>query len=418
MTDRRWLITILVISVVLRLIAVFAMGNTVDALPGISDQQSYDALAQRVLGGYGFAFASDWWPATRAGQPTAHWSYLYTLYLVGIYALVGAQALFPRILQAIFVGLIWPLLIFRMGRRVADQRAGLIAAAWTAVYGYFIYYSAALMTEAFYITAILCVFNLALTLAGGGLRQRNWLLLGLSLGVAVLLRQLFLLFIPFLLVWLMWQLAGKSPIPKTVARMAMALAVVAAMIAPFTLRNAQAFHRFVLLNTNSGYALFFGNHPIYGVQFQAVLTGDVGYGDLIPPDLKPLDEAALEQALMGEAVKIILADPARYIQLSLSRVPIYFQFWPSADSALFSNIVRSLSFGVALPFMLIGLWMARRSWRRWSLLYLFIAVYTLIHLLSWALIRYRLPVDAILLIFAALPIAKIFSGKRPSATAL
>jgi hypothetical protein len=38
---------------------------------------------------------------------------------------------------------------------------------------------------------------------------------------------------------------------------------------------------------------------------------------------------------------------------------------------------------------------------------LFASIYTLIHLLSWALIRYRLPVDAVLLIFAALALVDI-----------
>jgi hypothetical protein len=33
--------------------------------------------------------------------------------------------------------------------------------------------------------------------------------------------------------------------------------------------------------------------------------------------------------------------------------------------------------------------------------------YTLIHLLSWAQIRYRLPVDAVLLLFAAIAMADL-----------
>ena len=45
-----------------------------------------------------------------------------------------------------------------------------------------------------------------------------------------------------------------------------------------------------------------------------------------------------------------------------------------------------------------------------TLLYLFIAVYTVIHLLSWALIRYRLPVDAVLIIFAAYGLTNL--GRR------
>ena len=53
------------------------------------------------------------------------------------------------------------------------------------------------------------------------------------------------------------------------------------------------------------------------------------------------------------------------------------------------------------------------------LLILFIIIYTLIHLLSWALIRYRLPVDAVLLVFAALAfvdlIQRVKTWRRASA---
>jgi len=49
-----------------------------------------------------------------------------------------------------------------------------------------------------------------------------------------------------------------------------------------------------------------------------------------------------------------------------------------------------------------GLWTSHLG-----LLYLFIGVYTAIHLLSWALIRYRLPVDAVLIVFAAYGLADL-----------
>jgi hypothetical protein len=47
------------------------------------------------------------------------------------------------------------------------------------------------------------------------------------------------------------------------------------------------------------------------------------------------------------------------------------------------------------------------------LLYLFILIYTAIHLLTWALIRYRLPVDAVLVMFASLAIIDLL-GRLPS----
>ena len=166
-----------------------------------------------------------------------------------------------------------------------------------------------------------------------------------------------------------------------------------------------------MLNTNTGYAFFFGNNPIYGTKFVPILTKDMGsYQQLIPKELKGLDEAALEQELMKRGVQFVFDDPGRYILLSLSRIPVYFQFWPSSESGLISNISRVASFGIFLPFMIYGIILViinkkfrSRSNVEW-LLMLFIIVYSGLHILSWALVRYRLPVDAIALIFAALAI--------------
>ncbi|MEO6060327.1 MAG: glycosyltransferase family 39 protein, partial [Thermoflexales bacterium] len=281
-----WLVLICGVSVASRVAAALIMGNNVESLPGIADQGSYHALALRLLGGHGFTFATDWWPATRAGEPTAHWSFLYTFYLAGVYAVFGAQPIIARLLQAVIVGVAWPVLSWRLGRRMGGETVGHVAAGWSAVYGYFAYYGGALMTEPLYITGILLTLDLALRIGDGRRRWRDWLFLGLVMGATILLRQLFLLFIPFLLGWLALKI-GRGVRRADLAGAFAALAVVGLMIAPFTIRNYRAFGRFVLLNTNSGYAFFFGNHPIYGSQFQAILSGAVGYYELIPKQLLP-----------------------------------------------------------------------------------------------------------------------------------
>ncbi len=422
MKPTRTLIAIIVVSVVLRVGVAFIMGNRIEPLPGIQDQQSYHMLAQRVLQGHGFTVAEDWWPLTRAGEATAHWSYLYTLYLVGVYAVFGAQPLGARLLQALIVGILWPLLAYRLGRRLAGETTGLVAAGWSAAYPYFVYYGAALMTEPFYITAILASLELALTMAaqsvepaGRGRTAGRWALLGLILGIAVLLRQLFLVFVPFLVgyVWIAQLRRSLQPGAGRLARRiirpaaqsllypAIAVGVIALLIAPWTVRNAVAFNRFVLLNTNAGFAFFWANHPVYGAAFVGILPADTPYESLIPRELRSLSEAEMDSALMGKGLEFVLQDPLRYIQLSISRIAAYFMFWPSGDSTLFSNVARVLSFAVALPFIVYGLIVAARRWRAWVLLYLFVGVYTAIHLLSWALVRYRLPVDAVFLVFAA-----------------
>ena len=419
--DRKILIAIITISVTVRVIAALYLGNRVETLPGIHDQISYHTLSLRLIGGHGLTFGEYWWPATQADAPTAHWSYLYLGYLSAIYKIVGVKPLVARLAQAIIVGILQPYLAFLIGRRVFNQTVGLAAAALTAIYGYFIYYAAALMTESFYIVAIMVSLYLAILLTDLGSASDSkpgvgqiikWgLALGIVLGIAVLLRQLFLLFIPFLFFWVLWR-AGKNQF----STLAVSGVVILIIILPFTIFNYTRFNRFVLLNTNAGFAFFWGNHPIYGNHFEPILPDNMGsYQDLIPENIRDLDEAALDQELLIRGFQFVLDDPIRYVRLSVSRIPPYFKFWPSSESSLVSNIVRVGSFGILLPFILYGLVLSfiRRkkplSKQPLSLLYLYIAVYSAIHVLSWTLIRYRLPVDAILVIFAGFGIIDLVS---------
>jgi hypothetical protein len=102
----------------------------------------------------------------------------------------------------------------------------------------------------------------------------------------------------------------------------------------------------------------------------------------------------------------VVADPMRYLRLTLSRIPYHFRFWPTPGWRLVSNATRVASLGLALPFMAAGLVISRHAWRRLLPLYLFAVLYTLVHVLSWPGPRYRFPVDAVLLLFAGLALAK------------
>jgi 4-amino-4-deoxy-L-arabinose transferase-like glycosyltransferase len=408
------------LAVLLRLAAALYLGNTVEVLPGTADQLSYHNLALRLLAGHGFTFGEPWWPVTPANAPTAHWSYLYTFYVTAIYLLVGPHPLAARLIQAVLVGLLQPYLAYWIGKRVFSVPVGLFAAVLTAVYPYFIYYAAALMTEPFYITAILAVLSFAILLrdalqSSTGVMNRQILLYSLALGVAlsvtILLRQLFILFIPVIFFWIWmangWRISWRLVLSASISGILVILAVL-----PFTVYNYQRFDRFVLLNTNAGFAFYWANHPIYGSRFIPILPPEMGtYLDLIPKELRTLDEATLDQTLLGEGLKLVQQDPRRYVLLSISRIPAFFMFWPSRDSDLISNLARFGGFGLLLPFILYGLvrsFISRSPVQPFTLhstsnlLLLFILFYTLIHVLSWALVRYRLPVDAVFMIYAGL----------------
>lgn len=419
-SDRTVILVIMVAAILLRVMSAVYQGNNVTNLPGIYDQISYDGLARRIVQGYGFSFGVDSWPVTRAGEPTAHWSYLYTLYLATIYKLFGMYPVIARLIQAVAAGILQTILIRRLGNRLFGRDVGLIAAALNAVYIYFFYYAGALITETFYITCILWTFDAGFRVIDRDARKSGpllWIELGMAIAMTVLLRQLFLLFLPFFFIWLWWNLPDEKTGRwmqilhwSAIKGLLIVTIVLGLAILPFTIRNYRAFGTFVLLNTNAGFAFYWGNHPIHGTHFMPLLSvPGMSYQDLIPPNLLSLNEGMLDKTLLKLGIQFVLDDPVRFALLSVSRIEEYIKFWPSRDSGLLSNISRVGSFGILLPFMLYGLWAAfsmvrspvyPRQRANLIILYLFIAAYSFIHFLSWTLIRYRLPVDAILILFA------------------
>jgi 4-amino-4-deoxy-L-arabinose transferase-like glycosyltransferase len=397
-THKRLLILILVAAVLIRIPVALYMGDQVTVLPGIQDQVSYNALARSLLEGRGYSFTKAWYPFTPANTPTAHWSFIYPLYLAGIYAVTGYHPLAARLLQAAVGGALICFLVYLIGRRVADEVIGLVGAALAAVYGYFIYYSAALMTETFSIVLILVSLYLALEVKEKPTPLR-WAMLGLSLGVAALLRQTVLLFVPFLLVWLLWELKQEGIRWWYVA---VPVAAIILMIVPWTVRNYLVYHQFLLLNSNAGYAFYASNNPNMETDWRNELVVVP-----VPKELAGKNEAQLDRALTQKGFESILEDPKRILLLDLNKTLEYFRFWPSSDSSPISNVNRVLSFGLYLPFMLVGLAFSFSRWRNYIPLYLFMAIHTAIHLFSWPSPRYRLPVDATLMIFAALTLIEL-----------
>ena len=396
--EKRLLVLVLLAAILIRLPVALYMGDRVTVLPGIHDQVSYDALASSLLAGRGYSFTENWYPFTLANTPTAHWSFLYPVYLAGIYEVIGYHPLVARLVQGTLGGALICFLVYLIGRRVADEVTGLVGAALAAVYGYFIYYNAALMTETFFIVLVLFSLYLSLEIKEKPSLAR-WALLGLALGAAALLRQTVLLFVPFLLLWLFMELRGKGirwwyfTIP---------VGVIILMIAPWTIRNYLVFDQFLLLNSNAGYAFYASNNPNLGTDWnndKVVVP--------VPDELKGRNEAELDRALTQRGIKFILADPERYLWLSLDKTLEYFWFWPSATSSRISNLNRVLSFGLFLPFMLLGLYLSFSRWRSFAVLYLFIVIHTGIHLLTWPAPRYRLPVDAVSMIFAGLAVIEL-----------
>jgi hypothetical protein len=117
----------------------------------------------------------------------------------------------------------------------------------------------------------------------------------------------------------------------------------------------------------------------------------------------------MDRALYRRAASFVIEEPGRFARLTLSRIPHYFWLLPSEQSSTASNLGRVLSFTIYLPFFVYGLYLSRPAWRRCLPLYLYIGFDTTLHLISWAAPRYRLPSDALSMVFAGLAACAIAS---------
>jgi hypothetical protein len=225
--------------------------------------------------------------------------------------------------------------------------------------------------------------------------------LGVSLGLAALLRQSILPWAAALALFLAWRGWRARRARQTALALLGVAAIVAAFIVPFTLRNYLVYRQFLLLNSNAGYAMYSAQHPMHGINFREFDAAPV------PPGVLGKSEPEMDRELMRLGIQFVLADPVRYVLLSLSRLRAYFEFWPAPGTTLLHNIGRVASFGLFLPFMLYGLYRVACKQgqtplaRDLAIVFLFMAFYTVQAVLTWAMVRYRLPVDAVLIVFAA-----------------
>ena len=248
----RWgLLLIVGLALVLRVAYVLA-AKPGDLLSG--DQLYYSTQAQVLADGRGFE------EPFRSGSPAADHPPLTAVFLAPVSwgeDPIMRQRLLMAVLGAAVVGAIGLL-----GRRVAGRRAGLLAAALSAVYANFWMNDALLMSEtvsAMCITALLLSVYWYLGRPGPGRAA----LVGLLTGITALARAEMLLVIPLVLVpvMLFTRFGAAADRGDRWRHLGLALVVTVAALAPWTVFNFTRFERPVLLSTNEGLTLYGANCP-------------------------------------------------------------------------------------------------------------------------------------------------------------
>ncbi len=343
-------------------------------------------------------------------RPSAAHPPLYPLVLAGLAKLGGTDQVVQRLAGSAFgAGTI--VLLALLGRRLAGERTGLIAALLAAAYPVLITADGALLSESLY-----GLLLAACLLAAYRLRDepsvRRAAALGVLLGLAALTRGEALLLLPLMLV----------PVIRRARGWRAALVVcctVLVVLAPWTVRNWTVFDRPVLISTDLASAVAGANcHSSY-------YTSKIGSWDNACVKTYPGNEAS--------AYDRSEADALHYARDHASRLPVLIAARLARVWGLRRNLLpgsklpqladRSpvvLELGFVMYYVLVALsvcgvvLLRRRSGSVWLLISPFVLV-TIAAALIYGDVRFRQPAELSLVVLAAIAVERLLAlrGSEP-----
>ena len=267
---------------------------------------------------------------------------------------------------------------------------------------------ASLKGEAFFILFLL-LGMLSIVI---GMRKKHiliWLVAGSCLGLAALSRSVLIYFIPVLCLALL--VTPIMTVRRRLLNIGLTILAFVVVMTPWTVRNFNAFNAFIPGVTLSGYNLYRHNHIleddgylryVYNREMKAAQiqlleeNADILRGDE--------NEYEMDQIYRQEAVKIILANPFRYLLLSLYRfIPLWTNY--GVRYGYISDVTWNISGLVNLIFLsLASISLVRRRGKRPPEIIpiaTLIIFYTLSYMLVNARMRFIIPLIPFVLVFTS-----------------
>ena len=358
---------------------------------------------------------------------TAWFAPIYPYLLAAIFKIFGVYSYSSNLVIHTFnvacaAFICWP--IAAIGSRAFGKKTG-TAAAWAWVF---------LPTAVFY--PVVWVWDttlaglwLALLVAAtlklrGSDRMSGWIGYGALWAAGAMINPSLLSVLPVLALWAMWPLRKQR---GQAARLTLAATVIfVAGIAPWTIRNYAVFHQFIPLRSNFGLELWLGNNPAVPDSWSWWLHPNDDMDEALK--FARMTEMPYMEEKEREAWAFIRshpADTARFVWhrftnhwLGLWDSPV--DLWPTAPWYLKLTIVGNCLF--TLLSLLGALFACRTRSPAACPLGMVMLVFPLAFYLTHTSLRYRFPMDPIMLVLAVFavvyalsPVARRFAAGEAAA---
>jgi 4-amino-4-deoxy-L-arabinose transferase-like glycosyltransferase len=334
----------------------------------------------------------------------------YPYFIAVGWGLFGSLAA-VRVLQVLVSALLVPA-IGRLGARLWNERAGSLAACFTAAYPDLVWFTTHFWAETLFLTLVFWGLERLVAARQEGRRDAA-LLAGLLWGAAALTREPALYFVPLGALWLGLEAARRR------AALAFVLAAFATVV-PWTLRNRIVYDAFVPVSTFGPFNLWLGNTPETREEVYAEYARVPGR----IAKYRYTQERALEairarqpwwifEKLRSELPRFFEADSQALAHLRRGAYGAV----PAAVLAL-ATLVFVLPYLASLALFVRGLARAPLG-RDAALLLAFAGYYVLLHVAALGFARFRLPIVPVLLLFGAAAFATpaVSSARRRAVAA-
>ncbi len=263
MTQRRWFPWALAVTCLVALVARLTyIVRTARHLPLVGDAETYHLLGRVLAAGDGYVRPRELL-ATGLAVATAEFPPMHP-FILALADLVGLDSPTSQRVLGACLGVVTVALVGLLGRRIAGDRAGIVAAALAALSPVLIEHDASLQAEGLY---MLLVAASLLTIHVAMHRRSHWydlVLLGLLLGATSLTRSEAVLLVPVAAALIAWT-GGRPSLRHLLAVLALLAVGVAAVLGSWAVRSSVALGGVVVTSTNAGTLLAGGNcDPVYG----------------------------------------------------------------------------------------------------------------------------------------------------------
>jgi 4-amino-4-deoxy-L-arabinose transferase-like glycosyltransferase len=371
-------------------------------------------LALRVAAAVWLPDQSAQWDDARAYRLIGHafWttgSFTSFLYMP-LYPLVAgiSEARWPSLLIDIGLStaLIW--LTYELTLAVfTDAAAALLAALIVAVYPQFIVFAILGLTEplfmALFVAAYLCWY------------RGQFVAAAVVATLSILTRPAIDLLAPILVVYFALAI-HRMPVTGAGRQLAVYALVYCALMAPWWLHNYNSYGAFVRLNLAGGENFYAGNNPMNktGGGIREVDFSTKAFDGKYP---NPVDR---DSALFHAALDYVKQEPGAFLQRAWIKFLRFWRLWPYFDQyakpAYIAMYIVTYVPIFILTLVYLALWGIREFWRIAPLL-AFGGYLTLVNVVLVTSLRYRLPLEPFMMMFAAVAVARL-ARRWPAANAL